>query len=340
MVGKLEQLLEWLKPVMAMAMFEIAIGGVNILYKLATKDGMIVKIMIAYRMLFAAVSMVPLALIGEWNSRPKLTKRIFFLGFFLSIFGGSLSQNLYGESLALTSATFVAAMTNLIPAMTFVMAIILRMESLSIKTNVGKAKVLGTILSIAGAMVLTFYKGREIKLWSTNINLLHQDHHDMSEQSSRNQALGGFLGVASAVSMAVWMILQAKLSMEYPPYSATALMSLCASIQSVVYALCTERHWSAWKLGWNVRLLTVVYGGVVASGLMVALMAWVARRRGALFIASFHPLLLIIVALAGSLMLDEKLHLGSLLGAVFIIVGLYVVLWGKSKELKTVAVED
>ena len=50
--------------------------------------------------------------------------------------------------------------------------------------------------------------------------------------------------------------------------------------------------------------------GVVASGLMVALMAWVARRRGALFIASFHPLLLIIVALAGSLMLDEKLHLG------------------------------
>uniref|UniRef100_F6I0J3 WAT1-related protein n=1 Tax=Vitis vinifera TaxID=29760 RepID=F6I0J3_VITVI len=151
-------------------------------------------------------------------------------------------------------------MTNLIPAMTFVMAIILRMESLSIKTNIGKAKVLGTILSIAGAMVLTFYKGREIKLWSTNINLLHQDHHDMSEQSSRNQALGGFLGVASAVSMAVWMILQAKLSMEYPPYSATALMSLCASIQSVVYALCTERHWSAWKLGWNVRLLTVVYG--------------------------------------------------------------------------------
>ena len=86
------------------------------------------------------------------------------------------------------------------------------MESLSIKTNVGKAKVLGTILSIAGAIVLTFYNRREIMLWSTNINLLHQDHHDMSEQSSRNQALGGFLGVASAVSMAVWMILQVTLS--------------------------------------------------------------------------------------------------------------------------------
>lgn len=39
---------------------------------------------------------------------------------------GSLGQNLYAESLSLTSATFVAAMTNLVPAMTFVMAVFLR----------------------------------------------------------------------------------------------------------------------------------------------------------------------------------------------------------------------
>ena len=86
------------------------------------------------------------------------------------------------------------------------------MESLSIETNVGKAKVVGTALSIAGAMIFTFYKGTEIKLWSTSLNLLHHDHHHrdiaVSEQSSKNQALGGFLGVASAMSMAVWMILQ------------------------------------------------------------------------------------------------------------------------------------
>ncbi|KAJ9703964.1 hypothetical protein PVL29_005304 [Vitis rotundifolia] len=321
-----------------MVIIQIAFGGINIFYKLATYDGMSVKIMVAYRMMFAAASMVPLALMVEWKSRPKLTRRIFILSFFLGIFGGSLSHNLYAESLALTSATFVAAMSNLIPAMTFVMAIILRMESLAIRTNVGKAKVLGTILSIGGAMILTFYKGVEMNIWSTNINLLHHHHHDMTvsqQSSSGNQALGGFLGVASAVSMAIWMILQAKLSMVYPSYSATALMSVCASIQSVVYALCTERDWSAWKLGWNIRLVTVVYTGVVGSGLMVALMTWVARRRGALFISSFYPLLLVVVAIAGSLMLDEKLHVGSMLGAVFIILGLYSVLWGKSKEMMT-----
>lgn len=90
------------------------------------------------------------------------------------------------------------------------------MESLVIRTNAGKAKVLGTILSIGGAMVLTFYKGAEIKVWSTNINLLHHHHHHhgmaVSHQSSSgNQALGGFLGVACALSLAVWMILQVNL---------------------------------------------------------------------------------------------------------------------------------
>lgn len=36
---------------------------------------------------------------------------------------GSLAQNLYAESLVLTSATFTAAMTNLVPAITFILAL-------------------------------------------------------------------------------------------------------------------------------------------------------------------------------------------------------------------------
>ncbi|RVW24761.1 WAT1-related protein [Vitis vinifera] len=288
MAGKLVCLFEGLKPTIAMVMIQITFGGIHVLYKLAKNDGMSMKIMIAYRMIFATASMVPLALILERDSRPRLTGRIFFLGFVLGMFGGSLTHNLYVESLVLTSATFVAAMTNLTPALTFIMAI---------------------ILSIGGAMIFTFYKGIGINVWTTNINLLH--HHAMttSKQTSAKEALGALLGVGSGVSIAIWMIIQAKLSKVYPPYSATALTSICASIQSVAYAMCTE-EWAAWKLGWNIRLLTVVYTGVIGSGLMIALMAWVARMRGALFISSFYPLLLIIVAIVGSLMLDELLHLG------------------------------
>ncbi|XP_034684163.1 WAT1-related protein At1g25270-like [Vitis riparia] len=208
MAGKLVCLFEGLKPTIAMVMIQITFGGIHVLYKLAKNDGMSMKIMIAYRMIFATASMVPLALILERNSRPRLTGRIFFLGFILGMFGGSLTHNLYVESLVLTSATFVAAMTNLTPALTFIMAIILRMERLAIRTDAGKAKVLGTILSIGGAMIFTFYKGIGINVWTTNINLLH--HHAMttSKQTSAKEALGALLGVGSGVSIAIWMIIQ------------------------------------------------------------------------------------------------------------------------------------
>ncbi|KAL6345966.1 hypothetical protein AAG906_025246 [Vitis piasezkii] len=355
--GKLRNLLEGLKPAMTMVVVQIIFGGLNIMYKLARNDGMSMKILVAYRNIFATAIMVPLALIFEGKSRPKLTWMIFLQGSLCGLFGGavliegSLGQNLYAESLSLTSATFVAAMTNLVPAMTFVMSVFLRMERLAIGTIAGKAKLMGTIMSLGGAMILTFYKGVEIKLWSTNINLLHHGAAALQE-SSPNQVLGSLLAVASCVCIAVWLIVQGncsrilvflllfgqtKMSMVYPSYSGTALMCVCASIQSVVYAMCTERDWSAWKLGWDIRLLTVVYSGVLASGLMVTLMTWVSRMRGPLFVSSFFPLMLVTVAILGSLLLHEQLHIGSIIAAVLIIVGLYIVLWGKGKEMKQTA---
>uniref|UniRef100_A0A0A0LID6 WAT1-related protein n=1 Tax=Cucumis sativus TaxID=3659 RepID=A0A0A0LID6_CUCSA len=73
--------------------------------------------------------------------------------------------------------------------------------------------------------------------------------------------------------------------------------------------------------------------GIVGSGAMVTVMAWCVRMRGPLYVSVFSPLMLLIVAIAGSLFLDEKLHLGSVVGAMLIVCGLYMVLWGKSKEM-------
>ncbi|RVW24755.1 hypothetical protein CK203_080322 [Vitis vinifera] len=47
--------------------------------------------------------------------------------------------------------------------------------------------------------------------------------------------------------------------------------------------------------------------------------------------------MLVTVAILGSLLLHEQLHIGSIIAAVLIIVGLYIVLWGKGKEMKQTA---
>eukprot|EP00261_Vitis_vinifera_P019092 XP_010649425.1 PREDICTED: WAT1-related protein At1g68170-like [Vitis vinifera] len=125
---------------------------------------------------------------------------------------------------------------------------------------------------------------------------------------------------------------------RYPyQYSSTALMCAAATVQAIVYATCMEGNWSTWKLGWNIRLLTVAYTGFLASGFMVTLITWCIRKRGPLFVSIFNPLMLVFVAILGSLILDEKLHLGSIIGGVLIVIGLYAMLWAKGVEMKSMA---
>ncbi|XP_057788889.1 WAT1-related protein At1g25270-like [Salvia miltiorrhiza] len=336
-MGKLYKILDGLKPMMMMVTVQLALAGVNILYKMVATNGVSLPILIAYRFLFAAATVVPLALLLERKSRPKLTWKIVLQAFASALFGGSMAQNLYAESLVLTSATFAAAMTNLIPAITLVLAVIFRLEALGLKTMAGKAKLMGTLLSIGGAMLLTFYKGFEVNFLSTHIDLLQksQGHVAEAHHNSGNNVLGLLLALACCFSASVGLIVQTKMSQSYPcHYSSTALTSIMGSVQAIVYALCIERDRSKWKLGWNLTLLTAAYMGVLASGIMWVFIMLCVRMRGPLFVSVFNPLLLVLVALAGSLFLDEKLYLGSVVGAAVIVCGLYLVLWGKGKEMK------
>lgn len=259
---------------------------------------------------------------------------------------GSLAQNLYISGMKLTSATFASAMTNLIPAITFVLAVLFRYERLAIRTLAGQAKVTGTMLGVGGAMLLTFYKGAQVTPWPpTHINLAaqlaarhqHDDHASSvvhpSAPESGNRAMGSLLCTGSCFFYALWLILQARLSREYPfHYSTTALMCAMSALQSAAFALCFDRDLPQWRLSSGVRLLAVLYTGVLASGVMLVVLSWCVKRRGPLFASVFNPMMLVVVAVLSSLLLGEELHLGSVLGAVLIVMGLYAVLWGKGRE--------
>ncbi|KAM1120287.1 hypothetical protein ACFX13_045169 [Malus domestica] len=331
-------IVQGLKPVMMMLVVQAAYVGMNISYKLVAEVGMNFTVLVAYRNMFSAALMLPLALIFERN-RPKLTLGILFQGFISGLLGATMAQNFYIESLGLTSATYAVAFNNLIPVITFLIALCFRMEKLAIGTRTGRAKVVGILVCVGGTMIFTFYKGHEIVIWSTDVNLLRKYSHQNSHvlhRNTRTQLLGSVLALCSSISFALWLIFQKKMTRDYPcQYSSTAMMSIMASIQSTAFALCRERDWSQWKLGWDIKLFTAVYSGVITSGLVLTLTAWCVRMRGPLFVAIFNPLGLLLVGLAATLLLDEKLHLGSILGGVLIICGLYMVLWTKREELKT-----
>ncbi|CAH9071134.1 unnamed protein product [Cuscuta epithymum] len=220
------------------------------------------------------------------------------------------------------------------------------MEKMKFDQGSGKAKAIGTLICLSGAMLLTLYRGPEFHIWRSNVDLFHLSHpHGNTVTSSKGNSgsftLGAAITLMSCFCYALWIVLLAKISKNYPcHYSSSALMSFMGTIQTSVFALCISREEAGWKLGWNIRLFVVLFMGVIGSGVVLILMTWCANKSGPLFVSIFNPLILVFVALTCSLLLNETLHLGSILGGFVIVFGLYVVLWGKARDMKEASSSD
>ncbi|KAF5194589.1 Wat1-related protein [Thalictrum thalictroides] len=103
-------------------------------------------------------------------------------------------------------------------------------------------------------------------------------------------------------------------------------------VQGAAVALVMEHDFKAWAIGFDSRLLAPVYSGIVGSAMAYYLQGVVMKEKGPIFVTAFNPLCMIVVAALGSLILAEQLHLGSVIGSIVIILGLYSVIWGKSQD--------
>ncbi|KDP34140.1 hypothetical protein JCGZ_07711 [Jatropha curcas] len=219
-----------------------------------------------------------------------------------------------------------------------------RMESVNIKSNSGRAKVVGTLVCVGGAMVLTLYKGMPLFTHShSHLQTSLKPHQAMEhiklvsyrKRKAEKWTIGCVALGAGTLLWSSWFLLQSKIGKRYPyQYSSTAIMSFFGAIQSAVLALSTRRNLSIWLLKGKIQIITVLYAGTVGSGLCYVGMAWCVKKRGPVFTSAFSPLVQIMAALFDITILHEELHFGSLLGSIIVIVGLYILLWGKNKELQ------
>ncbi|KAB5531809.1 hypothetical protein DKX38_018479 [Salix brachista] len=79
--------------------------------------------------------------------------------------------------------------------------------------------------------------------------------------------------------------------------------------------------------------VTLGGGGSLASAATFCLISWAVVRRGPSYPPMFNPLTLIFVAVLEALILGAEITVGTLLGMVLIIIGLYSFLLGKTKEM-------
>ncbi|XP_068658159.1 WAT1-related protein At5g07050-like [Aristolochia californica] len=324
------------KPYIAMTSLQFGYAGMNIITKVSLNRGMSHYVLVVYRHAFATAVIAPFALILERKVRPKITFPIFMQIFVLGLLGPVIDQNFYYAGLKFTSPTFSCAMSNMLPAMTFVMAVLCRMEKVDIKKVRCQAKVVGTLVTVAGAMLMTLYKGPIVEMiWSSHIHPRKSYTTDTTGTTDKEWFKGSILLIFATLAWASFFILQAITMRRYSAQlSLTSLVCFMGTLQSIAVTLVMEHKPSVWNIGWDMNLLAAAYAGIVSSSIAYYVQGIVMQKRGPVFVTAFSPLMMIIVAIMGSLILAEKIYLGGILGGILIVAGLYSVLWGKYKEHK------
>jgi large subunit ribosomal protein L9e len=160
----------------------------------------------------------------------------------------------------------------MVPVLTFVIAIALRVESLDMKSKAGSAKVTGTLMSLGGVLLLSLYKG--VAVTTHNGRGQGQGTSSSSPQVGAAAAAVGGSGVdkkswmlgtvsllANGLFFSFWLLLQSRLTRKYPAlYSSTATMFFISTLQAAALTVAMERHSrSVWIVTRRLEILTILY---------------------------------------------------------------------------------
>ncbi|KAL3628593.1 hypothetical protein CASFOL_027639 [Castilleja foliolosa] len=337
----MQKLFQKWKPFLAVIFLQAGLAGMDIISKAALNEGMSNYVFVVYRHAVATIVIAPFAIAFDKKIRPKMTSTIFFKIMLLSLLEPVIDQNLYFLGMKYTTATFAAAMANVLPAITFVIACFFRLEKVRVMSIRSQAKIIGTVATVAGAMIMTLVTGPNIDLPWTRHGPNHA-HHDQAQVNLQHTIKGAIMITVGCLSWACFMILQAVTLRTYPvELSLTAWICLLGTAEGAALALVMEKGNSiAWAIKWDTKFLAAVYSGIFCSGIAYYVQGLVMKERGPVFVTAFSPLSMIIVAILSSFILAEQMYLGRIVGAIVIVMGLYFVVWGKKKDYESPKIEE
>ncbi|MED6109651.1 hypothetical protein PIB30_035646 [Stylosanthes scabra] len=210
----------------------------------------------------------------------------------------------------------------------------LGMEKVAAKSRSSQAKIIGSIVSIAGAFVVTFYKGPSINIAQSRLPLPTEQHIISFPNSvDTTWVIAGTLLTADYLLVSLCYIWQAEI-LKADELTVVFFYNVTATIVSVTVALFTERNASAWEIGLDISLVSIICSGIFGKLMSNAVNAWALRLKGAVYVATFQPLSIVIATAMGVVFLGDALYIGSIIGAAIISIGFYTVLWGKATEEK------
>ncbi|KAL8532627.1 hypothetical protein ACS0TY_009000 [Phlomoides rotata] len=328
-------------PSAAMVLVEGSIIALTILANTAMSRGMSPFVFVVYTNALGSLILLP-HIFRDRSEAPVLTFPFFLRVFLLGLIGITMAQNLAFLGLSYSSPIVACGMGNQISAFSFILGIILRTTKFDWKSSGSIARVLGTLISLTGAISLTLYKGPTIRNHSSPSLqafpaaavvpppprfLVFSSPHE-------NWLLGCLLFAASSFTLSIWNVVQVGTVKMCPQVmKIVSFYSLFGTIQSVIVAvLFLERDLSAWRLELNFELLLIIITAIFSSVIRSSVLIWCTRMKGPHFVPGFKPFGISYASTFGCLLFGDTFHYGSMMGAFICGVGYYTVLWGQIKD--------
>ncbi|TKY63257.1 WAT1-related protein [Spatholobus suberectus] len=319
-------------PFCALVTVQFTEVGVNILFKEATMKGLSYYVFILYSFaLSTLILLLPLPFIFRRSTGlPSLNLCILCKISSLGLLG-FLAQLCGYKGIDFSSPTLASAMANLLPAFTFVLAVFFRMEKADLRSSSTQAKIMGSIASIAGALIVVLYKGPTILNASSPSQA--PPLNSALASSQRNWVLGGFLLAVAYILMSIWYIVLTHIIKLYPAeLIVTFLCNLCGTIIAVPVCFLAEENLRNWKLKPDITVAAILYSAFFSIFFSTIVHTWGLHLKGPVYVSMFKPLSIAIAAAMSVIFLGEALYLGSVVGSVILCIGFYAVIWGKAKE--------
>ncbi|EPS61790.1 hypothetical protein M569_13004 [Genlisea aurea] len=264
------KLVRKLRPYAFVLLLQMGFSGLGIIGKAAMNEGANHYSFSVYRNAIAALFFAPFAFFLERKERPRMTISVFLKILLLAFLDPVIGQNMYYGGLGLTTATVASALCNLLPALTFVIAWLFRVERVNARSIRSHAKIWGTVVTVSGAMIMTLYRGSIIGLPWAHQNSGQPGSPSASAATHSEAVKGALMISAGCLSYSTFFVLQSITLESYPAgMSLAALICFVGSLEAGVVALIAERNnTSIWALGWNMKLLGYAYGSTSLSAMV------------------------------------------------------------------------